>query len=137
LEYWAKEVKERVTDCVWIFLIATKSDLVTEEDYQPFQTQIKDFMKVIFLNILQINPKKHSIKRVWKVSSLNDPKHKYEEIFKNVAKIIYSEVDNMNSWNSGLIVNKNSLLKNKSLVLPSNSLLNSQKSVKGKDGCNC
>lgn len=46
LDYWATEVKNRVTDCVWMFLIATKTDLVSEEDYIPHQEEIKDFMKV-------------------------------------------------------------------------------------------
>ena len=69
---------------------------------------------------------------------MEDSKYKFEEIFKAIAQIIYNEVDNMNSWNSGLIVNKNSLLKNKSINIRSNSLL---KSVKGqqikKESCGC
>ena len=43
----------------------------------------------------------------------------------------------MNSWNSGLIVDRNSLLKNKSLTFPSNSLLQSKIKKKKQKDCGC
>ena len=68
---------------------------------------------------------------------MEDSKSKYEEIFKSIARTIYNEVDNMNSWNSGMVVNKNSLLKNKSLIFISNSLLQSTQSLGKMESNGC
>ena len=71
--------------------------------------------------------KKYQIRQIWKVSSQADPKQKFEQIFNDIAKIIYYDVDNMNSWNSNLVITKNSLLKDKPSI---NSHL-SEKDISG------
>lgn len=53
MEYWAEEIKERVTDCVWMFIISTKNDLVAEDDFRPIKKKIVKFVNVSLNLILK------------------------------------------------------------------------------------